>query len=266
MPSTLPVQASYAVLLKTQGDPHALYTALNHRLEGRLAKLTLTDNRRSILSVQPAKGFLKSLTQKLELRIHHCFTTAPPAILDCTAAFAALAGRATAAERQQLLGVIREYFAQHTAVDAPHQRSRRPPRLHPQGQIFDLVEIRDAVNQRYFGGTLDAAITWGRRPARRNSTRGSRGRRRTIHLGTYSADHNLVRIHPALDQSWVPRMVVASVVHHELLHAAMPAETLRGRRRLHPPEFRRRERLFEGFDAVEAWLKENLPRLLENRY
>lgn len=266
MPSTLPVQASYAVLLKTQGDPHALYTALNRRLGGRLAKLTLTDNRRSILSIQPAKGFLKSLTQRLELRIHHCFTTAPPEILDCTAAFAALAGRITAAERQRLLGVIREFFAHQTAVDAPHQRSRRQPRLHPQGLIFDLMEIRDEVNQRYFGNTVDAAITWGRRPARRGSPRGPRGRRRTIHLGTYSADHNLIRVHPALDQSWVPRMVVASVVHHELLHAAMPAETLRGRRRLHPPEFRRRERLFEDFEAVEAWLKANLPRLLEDRY
>ncbi len=258
MPSTLPVQASYAVLLKTQGDPHALYTALNQRLGGRLAKLTLTDNRRSILSVQPAKGFLKSLPPRLELRIHHCFTMAPPEILDSTAAFA---GRATATERRRLLGILREFFAHHTAVDVPQQRPRRQPRLRPQGRVFDLAEIRDAVNQRYFEGTLDAAITWGRRPASRKP----RGRRRTIHLGTYSADHNLIRIHPALDEPWVPRLVVASVVHHELLHAAMPAETLRGRRRLHPPEFRRRERRFEGFDEVEAWLAENLPRLLASR-
>jgi hypothetical protein len=259
MASTQPVQASYTVLLKTEGDPHRLYRELNERLGGRLAKLTLTDNRRSILSAKPAPGFLKRVSRALEIRIHHCFTTAPPEILDSTAAF--LDGPQPG-ERSRLLAILRRFFAHHRPPDLRRPQVRRRPRLHPLGQHFDLEEIRDEINAHYFEGALTSAITWGRWPPRRRRTA---RQRRTIHLGTYSADQDLVRVHPALDQSWVPRLVVASVVHHELLHAAMPAETVRGRRRLHPPEFRRRERLFEGFEAVEAWLAENLTRLLEVR-
>ena len=263
MAPPLPVQASAAVLAKTEGDPFVLFRELDRRLGGRLTRLTLTDNRRSILSVQPAEGFRLRREKRLDLRIHHCFSTAPAEVLDCTAAFV---GGATGQERRRLLATLREFFDEKAAADVGSRTGRRQVRLQPHGQYHDLQALCEAVNGRYFGGALEVAITWGRWPARRSvTTRGRRPRRRSIHLGTYSADLNLIRIHPALDQAWVPRPVVASVIHHELLHAAMPAETLRGRRRLHPPEFRRRERLFEGFQDVEAWLAKNLEKLLDQR-
>jgi hypothetical protein len=74
-----------------------------------------------------------------------------------------------------------------------------------------------------------------------------------------------VRIHPALDHPSVPRWVVESVVHHELLHADLDTVVSNGRRRLHTPEFRRREREFERHDDARRWVDRHLGALLRRR-
>jgi hypothetical protein len=63
----------------------------------------------------------------------------------------------------------------------------------------------------------------------------------------------------------VPRLFVEAVVHHEMLHAQMPADESGGRRCLHGPEFRRRERELPAFARAEAWLGSNLSKLLRSR-
>jgi hypothetical protein len=74
-----------------------------------------------------------------------------------------------------------------------------------------------------------------------------------------------VRIHPALDHPSVPRWLVESVVHHELLHADLDPVVSNGRRRLHTPEFRRREREFERHDDARRWIDRHLGALLRRR-
>ena len=90
-------------------------------------------------------------------------------------------------------------------------------------------------------------------------------RRRTIRLGSYDARENLIRVHPALDQSWVPRLFVEAVVYHEMLHALMPAKESGGRRCLHGPEFRRRERQLPGVRRRGVVARANVHRLLRSR-
>lgn len=136
-------------------------------------------------------------------------------------------------------------------------------RLDPVGRWFNLLELRDEINQSYFAGRLEVAITWGRgRPVSRRRRRRSR---RTIQLGSYMASQNLVRIHPALDRPDVPRYVVAAIVHHEMLHAAVPPVERAGRRAVHTPEFRHRERQFEHHAAAESWIRQHVLRLIEGR-
>lgn len=140
----------------------------------------------------------------------------------------------------------------------------RRPTLRPRGRFCDLSILAAEINQRYFDGELTAAITWGRRrPQRRQRRRRRRSARVSIQLGSYRADQDLVRIHPALDQPWVPHYVVESIVHHELLHAALPAVVENGRRRVHTPEFRRREARYPHLAEARAWIRENLMRLVE---
>jgi predicted metal-dependent hydrolase len=143
-----------------------------------------------------------------------------------------------------------------TAPAAP----RRHPRLRTQGRCCDLEELAREVKERYFDDDLTAGITWGRRRPRRR--RRSRGRRVSMQLGSYHPEQDVVRIHPALDQPWVPRFVLEAVIYHELLHAALPPRVEGGRRRVHTPEFRRRERLFPYLERAQAWIEENLSRLL----
>jgi hypothetical protein len=127
------------------------------------------------------------------------------------------------------------------------------------GKAHDLREIFDRVNEAYFGGALgEVLITWGRR------TRAPAGPRRTIKLGSYSAQERLVRIHPVLDRPWVPRYFVSYIVFHELLHHVVPPVRATGHLLLHPPEFLRREREFRYYDRAIAWEEAHIARLLRS--
>ncbi len=245
--------------------PEEFFHRLDGFMEGSLERLILTDNRTSILNARPEAG------RGLQVRLHWSFAGASDALLSQVAAFAE--GRLRGAERRQTLTALREHFRAHGsalpapgtagAPTVPGARTRRP-RLRPVGDCFDLRQLRDTVNEQYFDGRLFVHITWGKVPMRRRTERRRRAPvRRTIHLGTYTPELNLVRIHRKLDQPWVPRYVVESVVYHEMLHADIPALEKNGRRRLHTPEFRRRERLFERFEDAEQWLRAHLPRLLD---
>ncbi|HLE85082.1 MAG TPA: hypothetical protein VJG13_12140 [Thermoanaerobaculia bacterium] len=131
--------------------------------------------------------------------------------------------------------------------------------------MHDLAAIRDEVNGRYFGGGLRVAIGWARNGRPHRSRRGQRRRRAILKLGSWSPEDRTVRIHPVLDHESVPRLVVASIVHHELLHAELEPEVREGRRRLHTPEFRRREREFAGHDEAQRWIERHLDELVRRR-
>jgi hypothetical protein len=127
------------------------------------------------------------------------------------------------------------------------------------GETHDLLAIHRAVNEKYFAGAVDALITWGRRGAKKSETP-----RRSIKLGSYSAIERLIRVHPVLDKAWVPRYFVSYIVYHEMLHHVIPQSQGGGRRMLHPPIFKARERLFRDFDRALAWEKAHIGRLLRS--
>src|SRR5262249_23445583 len=115
----------------------------------------------------------------------------------------------------------------------------------------------DALNERYFDVAVDARITWGKAAAIR---------RRSIKLGSYHANEKLIRIHPALDQSFVPAYFVEFVVFHEMLHERLGTKLrMDGRRCVHPPEFRALEARFPHAAAALKWEKDNINRLLRYR-
>ncbi|MEM7436304.1 MAG: hypothetical protein AAF436_14185, partial [Myxococcota bacterium] len=126
------------------------------------------------------------------------------------------------------------------------------------GEHHELREIVDDLSVRYFGHPADVKITWGKRVQPKRT-------QRSLQLGTYLPDEKLIRIHPVLDQAWVPRFFVEAVVFHELLHHDMPAVVQNGRRHYHTRAFKRRERTFEHYGAAQRWEKENLWRLLRGK-
>ncbi len=86
--------------------------------------------------------------------------------------------------------------------------------------------------------------------------------RKSIKLGSYAADTELIRIHPALDQPFVPTFFVRWIIFHELLHHRL-REDLRARiGPPHPPHFRALERRYPMHDLAAAWERSHLDRLL----
>jgi len=245
------------VLVPRAADPDAarfeLLRRLNRMTGGRLHSLALTDNRRTILSVRPVRP-----GTQLDLRLHRSFLEASEDVLRAVAAFVE-SKRGTDRSREALV-VIRDHFSQcRTAA-----RTRRLV-LNPQGAVLDLREVAADLNQRYFDGRLQAAITWGKASAGAAHHCRRRARTSSLQLGSYSYEDGLIRLHRVLDDPGVPRYVVEAVVYHELLHADMPPEVRGGRRQFHTPEFRRRERLFRHLEKAERWIQEHLPELLQAR-
>ncbi len=230
-------------------QPDGLRRALEPLIQQPIAKVVFTDNRSRILSARATED-------GMVVRVHRCFATAPETLLPSVAALIAPAdGRRRASierVRRTALASVRAYFDNQVADSPP----KRPP-LTPKGRCFDLAAMRDEINVQEFAGRLSVDITWGRW-----GTRKRRARTASIRLGSFDQRLGLVRIHPTLDAEDVPRYVVMSVVHHEMLHADLPARARGGRRVLHSPEFRRRERLFADHARAERWIAANLDRLL----
>jgi hypothetical protein len=215
--------------------------ALAKRL-GRPIRLVVTDNRSTMLAARSKGG-------RLEVRLHHMFLTASENILDAV-------GDYLSDSDVQAAGMIDLFVEENRArfvAPGPPQAALRSA-----GRHHDLRAIADDLARRHFGGEVNVRITWAKRvqPKRRQ---------RSLQLGTYLPEERLIRIHPALDQSWVPGYFVEAVVFHEMLHHDMPAVVQNGRRHYHTRAFRTRERSFECHSAAQQWQKENLWRLLRGR-
>lgn len=212
-------------------------------LAGEQVSLVVHDNRSTMVSFRRARGLLR-------YRVHHMFLDAPEEIAGALAEFAR-SGHGRAGARSEASDRIDAYVSEHRArIGEP-----RPSAVRARGQVHDLETIFDRLNAEHFEGRVDARIGWGRnRPGGR--------RRRSIKTGVYVQDARLIRIHPALDRLEVPERYVAAVVFHEMLHQVVPAIDRRGRRIIHGPEFRRRERAFPDHEMAKRWERENLPTLL----
>jgi hypothetical protein len=216
--------------------------ALERRLQGVSAGpvvLAVTDNCRSMISSSRRRGVLRA-------RVHMMFLDADPAVQDALARYVVRNDRKAS-------NVVGRFIDRNG-----HRIRATRPVLTPlvtKGQHHDLLPLFHEVNRKYFGGTVDALITWGRASP-------ARGPRATIKLGSYSAVEKLIRVHPKLDRVWVPRYFVQFIIYHEMLHHVIPASRGAGRSLLHPAEFRDRERLFLHYERAVQWEKAHLGRIL----
>ncbi len=125
-----------------------------------------------------------------------------------------------------------------------------------EGRHFDLQKIFDKLNQRYFRGRVrDYQVKWGRRRKQRP--------REYFIFGTIQEEDRVIRINPALDQSFVPLWFLQYILYHEMLHSVVPDEEMPGgRRRVHTDEFNRREKQFRNYGRARRWEEANLAKFL----
>nr|WP_225412112.1 hypothetical protein [Stigmatella hybrida] len=219
---------------------------LRTRLRAKVA-IEIHDNTHTMLTFQRQRALWR-------LRLHHMFLAAPDDVLQALAEFV----REGDAEASLRLDRFIERNKAYIRRVSPAQMRKRL-RLDPVGRHHDLGRIFERLNERYFESRISAAITYG--PAPR-----VKGPRKSIKMGSYSADSKVIRIHPALDQPVVPRYFVEWIVFHEMLHNVYRARRGEdGRRCVHPPEFMEHERRFHDFKRAQAWELENLDLLLRAR-
>lgn len=213
-------------------------------LERGVVRVVLTDNRYTMISVRrPAAA---ALAPRYELRLHHMFVDADPTIVRALARYAAANDRAAS-----------KTLGDYIDASQPRPTARRPRKdqLIAAGDVHDLREIFDDLNARYFGGRIDAAITWGPRLGRAR-------RRNSIKMGSYVVEDRLIRLHRCLDRAWVPRYVVAWIVFHEMLHQVHDIQRKGGRREFHSAAFLADEQRFERYAEARAWERAHLEELL----
>ena len=216
----------------------SLQTTLRQWL-GPKVIVKLTDNQSTMISYRTQRTVLY-------LRLHTMFRHAPEPVLAAVAAF--VTGENYGRAEAERLDAWIEDHRPH-----PASRPRKPAR--PIGEIHNLQAMFDDLNRRWFNGRIRARITWG--DARPHS-----GRRRSMQLGAYDEDAGEIRIHPALDQAWVPPFFVAAVVFHEMLHEKHDAPLKNGRRQIHSPRFLAEEKTYPDYERARRWETVHLDRLL----
>ncbi len=112
-----------------------------------------------------------------------------------------------------------------------------------QGHQYNLEEVFEAVNHRFFHGLLGRpTLTWSAHVARRM-------------LGHYDAAHNTIVVSRVFDRPGTPRYAIEYLLYHEMLHLKHPVKVRAGRRCVHSREFHAEERLFPEWEQAREYLK-----------
>lgn len=113
----------------------------------------------------------------------------------------------------------------------------------PEGRYYNLEEVFDALNLRYFGGLLGRPeLTWSEHHAKRS-------------LGHYDAAHNTIVVSRVFDRPSSPRYAIEYLLYHEMLHLKHPVRMRGLRRCVHSREFKTEEARFPRLAEALAFIK-----------
>lgn len=113
----------------------------------------------------------------------------------------------------------------------------------PHGEVHNLEEIFERLNQQYFDGLLGRPqLGW------------SRGASRSM-LGHFDPSHNAIIVSRIFDRPEAPPIALEYVMFHEMLHLRHPVDHSGSRRRVHTREFREAEKMFPKLKEAKEALK-----------
>jgi hypothetical protein len=113
----------------------------------------------------------------------------------------------------------------------------------PQGHYYNLEEVFDSLNSRFFGGLLGRPeLTWSEHHAKRS-------------LGHYDAAHNTIVVSRVFDRPSSPRYAIEYLLYHEMLHLKHPVRMRGVRRCVHSREFKAEEARFPQLTEAMAFIK-----------
>jgi hypothetical protein len=140
----------------------------------------------------------------------------------------------------------RRYLGRRDVSSKAHllrQERGRKVLLSAKGKTYDLEEIFEDLNRRFFHGLLARPLmTWSRQASRQN-------------LGHYDPAHNTIVVSRIFDRPDMPRYGVEYLVYHEMLHLKHPVKLNGSRRCVHPKAFQEEEKLFPELEKAKQLLK-----------
>ncbi len=187
--------------------------------------------------------------RKFSLRMNHFFAQAPSEIQTSVALWLRSGKRA-----RKSLAQLDQWIDEQ--LKELGQRAPQTNRLETRGRHYDLKELARSLWDYFSFPTQKPGLTWSR-------TRALKKRQRSLRFGSYDASAHVVRVHPILDQSFVPEYFLKYILFHELLHAQLGIQRNGTRRVIHSREFRRREKLFPDYERAMAWEKQNFRKLIQ---
>lgn len=219
----------------------AMETRLSSLLKAPLS-LIITDNTHSIISVQCKKDAYK-------IRLHHMFLDAPESVLTSLAGY--ISGRLKGVRKK-----LRTFINENEGKIRRKTVSRNPreTRITTRGRHSDLLDTFQRLNRAFFEDRTGCAITWGNRR--------KRGRQKSVRLGSYNPETEIIRINRILDRPDVPGYVLDDVIYHEMLHHHLGIIKRNGRRSCHHETFKKMAKRFPQADRAQLWIRKNLHRLL----
>lgn len=140
----------------------------------------------------------------------------------------------------------RKYIGRRDVSSKAHllrQERGRKVLLSSAGRTYNLEEIFEELNRRFFHGLLARPLmTWSRHASRQS-------------LGHYDPAHNTIVVSRVFDRPEIPRYAVEYLVYHEMLHLKHPVKLNGSRRCIHPKAFQEEERLFPELEKAKQLLK-----------
>jgi hypothetical protein len=140
----------------------------------------------------------------------------------------------------------RRYIASHDLTAKAHliRQIRGRKRIgSAQGKYYDLEQIFEDLNQRFFHGLMARPLmTWANHDSRQS-------------LGHYDPAHNTIVVSKIFDRAAVPRYAVEYLVYHEMLHLKHPVRLRGSRRCVHSRDFAAEEKLFPHLDRAKSFLR-----------
>jgi len=220
---------------------------LKQRLSYYLAgpvDIVLKNNRSTYLHVVSEKK------KTLKLMLHKAFLFASESICEALAVY-------ILKDDSKAKAKVRKFAYEQMAI-ADYSSALEKQHLYTQGTYYDLQEIYDRINDRYFDNKLSCKITWFARPKYKTWSH--------LTLGSYHDTMNLIRINQLLDDPYVPPYVLSFIVYHEMIHAVIPTTiNHKGRKQCHTKAFKNLEKKYYYYTQAMRWEKEYLDAFLRRK-
>ena len=190
-----------------------------------------------------------------ELHVPPVLGDAPERVKSAVVNWAALPSPRNSRERKELRirrreyeELIRAYLHEHAPADVrPPPRQKWPTR----GCRWDLSEVFDTLNGRYFQGALTSLLRWGT-----CASKTSYQSTRKLQDGSLA---HCITIAGTYDHPDVPRFAIESIMFHEMLHIRIPPRRENGRNIMHGTDFKTMEKSFPHYGIWRQWERECLP-------